>query len=97
MMTESEKRRTYTVMSKLTDYLFEKVHIDNDEKETIKRRITFCRSVNGEKIVNALHQLHEEGYWRSLEEAVAAAEGEEEENQSNKDNSDQLAEKSSAL
>jgi hypothetical protein len=35
--------------------------------------------VNGEKIVNALHQLHEEGYWRSLEEAVAAAEDEEEE------------------
>ena len=78
-------------MSKLTDYLFEKGHIDNDEKETIKRRITICRSVNGEKIVNALHQLHEEGYWRSLEEAAAAAEGEQEENESNKDNNDQPA------
>jgi hypothetical protein len=58
--------RAYMVTSKLTDYLFEKGHIDNDEKETIRRRITICRSVNGEKIVNALHQLHEEGYWRSL-------------------------------
>jgi hypothetical protein len=81
------------VLSKLTDYLFEKGHIDNDEKETIRRRITICRSVNGEKIVNALHQLHEEGYWRSLEEAAAAAEGEEEENESNKDNNDQPAAK----
>jgi hypothetical protein len=42
---------------------------------------------------NARHQLHEEGYWRSLEEAAAAAEGEQEENESNKDNNDQPAAK----
>lgn len=63
-------------MSKLTDYLFEKGHVDAERKKEIKREITLCRSVNGEKIVRALQKLYDEGYWMSLERAVA----EEEEN-----------------
>jgi hypothetical protein len=71
IISENEKRKIYTVMSKLTDHLFEKGHIDGKEKKTIKKVITLCRSVNGEKIVRALQKLNVDGYWKALEEEPA--------------------------
>jgi len=70
MMEESEKRKMYATMSKLTDYLSEKGYIDAIHKKAIKGRtyhVSLCRWRQD----SALQKLHYDGYWKSLEREIA--------------------------
>jgi hypothetical protein len=66
--SENQKRCSYTVLSKLTDFLFGKKLVTTKEKKATRKTLSNCRAVDSEKIIHALHELHAQGYWKSLEQ-----------------------------
>lgn len=78
-MSDYARRAIYTVMSKLTDFLFEKKHIDAEEKKELKQTLTKCRSVQGERIAGELQRLYDEGYWKLLARVAKEEDGANEE------------------
>jgi len=67
LMSENEKRRCYTVMSKLVDFLCENNYISAQERKDSKSCLTTCRAIDADKIVRALQKLFVGGYWKTLE------------------------------
>ena len=68
-MSLNERRKVHTIMNKLTDFLHSKNYIDLERKKYFKSGTRISNAIDGDKIMEELSRLKQEGYWEEMAKA----------------------------